>query len=148
MEALRSSGPPSGLGFWPVELREQIGLGLLHRLGGGQVGLGAGLGLQGLQLDAGFEAHQLRFAQQRQARQRRIHVLVAVALDDLALGAGDFGGEQAGAVHIQPGVEHLLVERVDEVGVLLRDVAVAHVLAHDAGVLALGQGVVVAVARA
>ena len=128
-----------GFGFWPVELREQIGLGLLHCLGGGQIGLGAGLGLQILQLDAGLEANQFLFGQLRQARQRRLHVLVAIALDDLALGTGDFGGEQAGAVHIQPGIEHLLVERVDELGVLLRDVAVAHVLAHHAGILALGQ---------
>ena len=47
---------------------------------------------------------------------------------------------------IQPQIEHLLVELVDGFGELLRDVAVAHVLAYHAGILALGQRVVVAVA--
>lgn len=40
------------------------------------------------------------------------------------------------------------VVRVDGLGDLPGDVAVAHVAAHDAGVLALRQGLVVAVARA
>ena len=134
--------------FWLVEQREQIGLGLLHRLSCGQVGLGVGLGLHVVQRDTGLEADQPLRAELRQTRQWSLHVLVAIALDDLALGADDLGGEQARAVQIEPRIEGFFVERVDGLGVLLRDVAVAHVLPDHAGVLALGQGVVVAVARA
>jgi hypothetical protein len=71
-----------------------------------------------------------------------------VALDRLALVVGDRGGEQARAMEIEPGIEGFLVERVDWLGVRLRDMVVAHVLAHYAGILAFGQGVVVTVPRA
>ena len=64
----------------------------------------------------------------------------------LAFVAHDLRGKQARAVQIEPVVEHLLVERVDGFCVLLRDVAVAHMLPDDAGIFALRQGVVVAVA--
>lgn len=38
----------------------------------------------------------------------------------------------------------MLVEKVDGFGILLRDMAVAHVLAYDTGVFALSQGVAIA----
>ena len=49
---------------------------------------------------------------------------MAIAFDDLALGADGLAGEHAGAVQIQAGIEHHLVERVDGFGVLPQDVAV------------------------
>ena len=73
-------------------------------------------------------------------RTRRTHT---PAFKALALGADNLGGEQARAVQIEPRIEGVFVERVDGSGVLLRDVAAAHVLSDHAGVLALGQGVVV-----
>ena len=62
--------------------------------------------------------------------------------------ADHLGCKHAGPVQIEPGVEHLLEERIDGFCMLLRDMAVAHVLPDHAGILALGQGVVVAVACA
>jgi hypothetical protein len=38
---------------------------------------------------------------------------MAIALDNLAFGADDVGGEHAGAVQIQPRIEHIFVERID-----------------------------------
>ena len=67
-----------------VERGKQHSLGLLHRLGRSQVRLRFGLSLQGRKPNALFELHQTPFAQQRQALQRRLHILVPVALDDLA----------------------------------------------------------------
>ena len=37
------SGPAREFDFWPVELRKQVGLGLLHRLGSGLIGSRVGL---------------------------------------------------------------------------------------------------------
>lgn len=46
----------------------------------------------------------------------------------------------------QIGIEVRTVEGVDERGVLLGDMAVAEVLAHDGTVLGFGQGVVIGLA--
>ena len=71
-----------------------------------------------------------------------------VDLFDLTFVAHDLRDKQAWTMQVEPVIEHLLVERVDGLGVLLRNVAVAHMLPDDAGILALRQGVVVAVASA
>ena len=71
-----------------------------------------------------------------------------IALDDLAFGANDLGGKHARAMEIEPGIERFLIERIDGFRVLLGDMFVAHVLAHNTGILALGQRIVVALARA
>ena len=44
-----------------------------------------------------------------------LDVCVFIALDDLALWAGDLRGKHARAMQVEPGVERLLVERVDPV---------------------------------
>ena len=67
-----------------VECGKQRSLGLLHRLGRLQVSLLFGLSLQSLQRDALFELDQPLFVQERQTLQRRLHILVPVAFDDLA----------------------------------------------------------------
>ena len=46
---------------------------------------------------------------------------MAVALDDLAFGAEQFGGKHAGAVHIQPLIEAVSVERIDGRCILFGD---------------------------
>lgn len=66
----------------------------------------------------------------------------------LAFGVDDLLGEHSGAVQIQVGVEMLLAEGIDETGKALWDMAVAKGLAHHGAVFALGQGVVIALARA
>ena len=69
-----------------------------------------------------------------------------VAPPDPPLGVECVGGEQAGAVGVEEGRERVAGELVDQGGEAARDVAVADVLAHHAGVLALDEGVVVAAA--
>ncbi|MCX8520714.1 MAG: hypothetical protein ORN28_04165, partial [Rhodoferax sp.] len=51
-------------------------------------------------------------------------------------------------MQIEPWIEQRFIERIDGFGVLLGDMAVAHVLSDNTGILALGQCVVVAVAGA
>ena len=51
-------------------------------------------------------------------------------------------------MEVEIGIEHLRIEAVDGSGVFLRDVAVAHGLAHDRAVLAFGERVVVGMTRA
>lgn len=80
-----------------------------------------------------------------QALQWCLHVRMFVTLDDLALGAGDLGSEQARGVQIEPGIEGFLIKGL---GILLRNMGVALVLPSHAGILAVSQGVVVAVTRA
>jgi hypothetical protein len=104
--------------------------------------------LQSLQRHPRVQLDQAFLAQLGQALQGRFHIRVLVALDDLSLRADDVGGEQAGAVQVEPRIEGVLIEGVDSPGEVLRDMRVAHVLAHHAGILAFGQGVVVAMARA
>ena len=50
-------------------------------------------------------------------------------------------------MEIQVRIERLRIEAVDEAGMFLRDVTVAHELAYDRAVLAFGQGVVVGLTR-
>jgi hypothetical protein len=84
---------------------------------------------------------------QHHACQRRLGVFVCVDLFDCSLVAHPLCGVQARSVQVEPGVEHLLVERMDGLGLFLRDVAVAHALSDDAGVLAVRQRVVIAASR-
>ena len=128
-----------------VEQTKQLSLGALHFLGGSQISLRTSPLLQVHQRHVRLQTSQPLRAELLEGGQRRLHVLMAIALDNLAFGADDVGGEHAGAVQIQPRIEHIFVERIDGFGELLRDVAVAHVLAHHAGIFALRQCVVVAV---
>ena len=84
-----------------------------------------------------FERRPFFCVQPRQTLQWRGHIGMLVMLHDLAFRVHRLAGKQARAVQIQPRVEDRLVERVDRLGVLLWDVAVAHVFPHHAGVLAL-----------
>ncbi|WP_287666453.1 hypothetical protein [Accumulibacter sp.] len=59
-----------------------------------------------------------------QTFERRLHILRLVALDGLALVIGNRGREQARAMQIEPGIERFLVERVDRLGIRLRDMIV------------------------
>ena len=77
-----------------------------------------------------------------------LHLFVFIALDDLAFGADGLGGKHARAMQNEPRIEYFLIELIDGFSVLLGDMCVAYVLAHDTGVLALGQRVIVALARA
>ena len=128
MLAAHSPGLTSGgfRGWSPgyAEQSEQLSFCALHCLGRSQI--------------------RLRVSRRLQRRQWCLHIPVAIAFDELAFGAEGLTGEHAWAVQIQPRIEHLLVERVDGFGVLLRDVAVAHVFAHHAGIFALRQRVVIA----
>ena len=124
----------------------ELSLGALHFLGCSQIGLRLGNRLQCRQRHALLQSSQPFATELVEGRQRCLHIRVAIAFDDLAFGADGLAGEHAGAVQIQPRIEHLTVEHVDGFGVPLRDVAVAHVLTNHAGIFALGQRVVIAVA--
>jgi len=71
--------------------------------------------------------------------------LVWVALADLAFGIDLFGGEVAGAVEVDVGVEEVAAEGIDVAGEALGDMRVAELLANNAAVFAFHQGVVVGV---
>src|ERR1700680_4099163 len=73
--------------------------------------------------------------------------LVRVPLADLAFGIDLFGGEVAGAVEVDVGVEEVAAEDIDVAGEALGDMRVAELFANDAAVFAFHQGVVVGVAR-
>ena len=70
---------------------------------------------------------------------------VWVALADLAFGIDLFGGEVAGAVEVDVGVEEVAAEGIDVAGEALGDMRVAELLANNAAVFAFHQGVVVGV---
>ena len=76
---------------------------------------------------------------------RRHHQRRGIALALTAFGVGDDFGEEAGAGEVELGVEVIAAERLDEACNALRDVAVAQVLAHNAPILRLSLGVIVAV---
>ena len=120
----------------------------MHGLCCGQIGLQASLRLQGFKSNARFEGCEIFCEQLRQAFQRGLYILVLVAFDDFTFWVDNLGSKQTGAMQIEPRIEGLLIEGIDEDRILLGDVIAAHVLAHHAGVLALGQSVVVAVPRA
>lgn len=81
-----------------------------HGLGGGQGGLRLSLSLKSVQRDALPEGDQALRSQLGQLFQRRLDILMLIALDDLALGVGDRGGEQERAVQMEPRIEGFLVE--------------------------------------
>ena len=152
------NGPGGGLWGGGVEgqaasrqvrpmVRNRASRGVVERVGGVEVADGVGGGVELVEGDAGFE-EALGVVEGLELVIGGHHVAVVVALGDAALGVEGVGGEQAGAVVVEEGREHVLCELVDLGGEAARDVAVAEVLAHYAGVLALGEGVVVAVAGA
>ena len=68
-----------------------------------------------------------------------------IGLDDLAFCADDCSGKKTRKVQIELGIKRLLVEDVegvDRVCVRERNVRVAHVLTHHAGILAFGERVI------
>ena len=69
--------------------------------------------------------------------------VVGVALAEASILVGVLDGEHAGPVEVEGPRQHVAREAVDERREAPRDVGVAEPLADDAGVLALGQGVVV-----
>lgn len=69
--------------------------------GSGQGGLRLSLSLKSVQRDALPEGDQALRSQLGQLFQRRLDILMLIALDDLALGIGNRGGEQARAVQIR-----------------------------------------------
>lgn len=97
---------------------------LLHLLRSLQIGLRVGSGQQTSQRGGALEGHQTRPVKPHQAFQRGLGVFVWVDLFDFPLVAHHLSGKQARSVQVEPAVEHLLVERIDGLGVLLRDVAV------------------------
>jgi len=104
--------------------------------------------LQGQQRHPRVHLKQVFVVQLGQALQGSFHVLVPVTLDDFALGADDRGGEQAGARQLEPRIEGFLIEGIDPLCEVLWNMLMAHVLAHHAGILALVQGLVLAMTRA
>ena len=73
------------------------------------------------------------------------HVLIAVVFAQASPGIDLLGGEEAGAVEVEVGGEHILGEVVDLCGEAAGDLAVAEVFAHDGGVFTFHQGIVVGV---
>ena len=74
---------------------------------------------------------------------RRHHVLVTVTLSLFTFLIEEGFGEETGTMEIQIRDQMVLVEGVDESGVVLRNVGVAEVFAHGGGVFTLYQGIVV-----
>ena len=73
-------------------------------------------------------------------------MFVAITLSLFTFPIEEGFGEETGTVEIQIRDQMVLVEGVDEGGVVLRNVGVAEVFAHGGGVFALNQGIVVGVA--
>ena len=65
---------------------------------------------------------------------------MGVALAEPSVVVGVLDREHAGPVEVEGRRQHVAREAVDERREALRDVGVAEPPAHDAGVLALGQG--------
>lgn len=72
---------------------------------------------------------------------------VRVTLADLAFGIDLVGGEIAGAMEVDVGIEEVTAEAIHFAGEARVDVGIAELLANDTAVFAFHQGVVVAVAR-
>ena len=84
--------------------------------------------------DAGFEV-LVCVGQRLELFVWRHHKFVGVALALTTLGVGNGLCVEARAVEIEVGVEMVAAEDVDQSGVVLRDMAVAEVFAHDGAVL-------------
>ena len=123
---------------------EQFAAGVVEALGGGQVGLGVsdrvqlGEGHAGLEKGVGVVERLERLV-------GRGDGLARIATADLAGRVAVLDREQAWAVVVEERRELALREVVDQVGVAPRDVVAAEVFAHDVAILALDEGVVVAV---
>ena len=96
--------------------------------------------------DAGYEVNE-RWWQGFEFVEGGHDELVRIALADLAFGIDLFGGEVAGAVEVDVGVEEVAAEGIHVAGEALGDMGVAELFADDAAVFAFHQGVVVGVPR-
>ena len=105
-----------------------------------------GLVFEALEGDAGSEVNE-RWWQTFELVERCHDQLLWVALADLAFGIDLFGGEVAGTVEVDVGVEEVAAEGIDVAGEALGNMRVAELLANDAAVFAFHQGVVVGVPR-
>ena len=124
---------------------EEFVAGSLNGLGGVEVGGCGGEAVEGFEGDAGPE-EVFGAGHCPEALVGGGDILLPVAPLDAAVGAGDLGGEEAGPVEVEEGAEAALEEVVDLGDEGVGDVDVAEPLAHDAAVLGLDEGVVVAVA--
>ena len=73
-------------------------------------------------------------------------MIVGIGFADLALGVDLVDSEEAGAMEVEVRIQGFGVKTVDDLGVLLRDVAIADHLANDRAVLAFDERVIVGVA--
>ena len=105
-----------------------------------------GLVFEALEGDAGSEVKGQGW-QNFELVERGHDQLVRVALADLAFAIDFFGGEVAGAVEVDVGVEEVAAEGIQVAGKALGDMSIAELLANDVAVFAFHQGVVVGVPR-
>ena len=136
-------GSRGGVGGLADGAEERVA-GALNGLGGVEVGSGRGELIEGLEGDAGPQ-QVLGAGDLAEVLVGGGDVLLAVAALDAAVGAGDHGGEEAGAVEVEEGAEVVAEEVVDRGDEGVGDVDVTEPFADDGAVLGLDEGVVVGV---